>query len=88
MEDLEKLVSLVDIESQKFIGHPVVSLPDIRIKFTGSNVFQWKKLVELTLKARGLLNHLSDDLVEVGSPMRKTWDAEEASIDSWLLSNM
>ena len=41
MEDLEKLVSLVDTGSQKFIGHPVVALLDIRIKFTGSNVFRW-----------------------------------------------
>ena len=88
MEDLEKSVSLVDTGSQKSTGHPVVALPDLRIKFTGSNVFLLKKLVELTLKARGLINHLSDNPMELGSPMRKTWDAEEALIHSWLLSNM
>ena len=88
MEDLEKSMSLVDTESQKSTRHPDVALPDLRIKSTGSKVFRWNKLVELTLKARGLLNHLSDDLVELGSPMRKTWDAEDALIHSWLLSNM
>ena len=45
-------------------------------------------MVELTLEARGLLNHLSDDPMELESPMRKTWDSEEALIHSWLLSNM
>ena len=39
MEDLEKSVSLVDTRSHKSTGHLVVALPDLWIKFTGSNVF-------------------------------------------------
>ncbi|XP_078446364.1 uncharacterized protein LOC144715310 [Wolffia australiana] len=62
-----------------------IILPDISIKFDGTNGYQWRQHVELSLEARFLLENLSKDPIFPGNPSFRTWKSKESLTCHWLL---
>ena len=48
------------------------------MKFSGTNLYQWKPFVRLTLKASSLSKNLVEDPVDEKNPGFGAWEAEEA----------
>ena len=71
-----------DLGRQSFVFPP----PDV--KFDGGNMFEWSKMINLTLYGCQLGDHLKDNPREEASPEFKKWKSEESLILSWMLRSM
>ena len=54
----------------------------------GGNMFEWSKMITLTLDGSQLGDHLTEAPVLATNPEYKTWKAKEASILGWMLRSM
>ncbi|XP_078441459.1 uncharacterized protein LOC144711354 [Wolffia australiana] len=69
-------------------GRPNFIFPPPEVKFDGGNMFEWSKMVTLTLYGCQLGDHLTDDPRAASDPEYKKWRAEESLILSWMLRSM
>ena len=51
-------------------------------------MFEWSKLVQLTLDGSQLGHHLTDPPLTSTDPSYKVWKSEEAFIHQWILVSM
>ncbi|XP_078435144.1 uncharacterized protein LOC144706347 [Wolffia australiana] len=70
------------------LGRPAVVFPPSEVKFDGGNMFEWSKMVTLTVYGCLLGDHLTDLPKAVADPEFKKWKAEESLILSWMLRSM
>ncbi|XP_078437652.1 uncharacterized protein LOC144708275 [Wolffia australiana] len=69
-------------------GRPNFIFPPPEVKFDGGNMFEWSKMVTLTLYGCKLGDHLTNDPRAASDPEYKKWRAEESLILSWMLRSM
>ena len=69
-------------------GNSTFVLPPPEIKFDGGHMFEWSKMITLTLDGSQLGDHLTEDLMLLTDPEYKKWKAIESSILSWMLRSM
>ena len=67
---------------------PAFVFPPPEIKFDGGNMFEWSKMITLTLDGSQLGDHLTEDPMPLTDPEYKKWMAIESSILSWMLRSM
>ena len=70
------------------IGRPIFVFLPPEVKFDGGNMFEWSKMITLTLDGSQLGDHLTEAPVLATDPEYKTWKAKEASILGWMLRSM
>ena len=70
------------------IGRPAFIFPPLEVKFDGGNIFEWYKMITLTLNGCQLGDHLTEVPKPVTDPEYKKWKAEESLILSWMLRSM
>ncbi|XP_078428525.1 uncharacterized protein LOC144700847 [Wolffia australiana] len=71
-------------------AQPRLFLPVLDIKYNGINGQKWITLVQRSLKAIYLGNHLTEDAPSEDAPKleRVIWESEEAFITNWMIKNM
>ena len=62
------------------LGRSTSVFPPPEVKFDGGNMFEWSKMINLTLYGCQLGDHLTENLREVTNPEYKKWKAEESLI--------
>ena len=77
-----------ELSTTSDVGKTPIVFPDIQVKSDGLNMFEWSKLVQLTLDGRQLGHHLTDPLLSSTDPSCKVWKSEEALIHKWILVSM
>ena len=63
-------------------------IPDLDLKYNGTNGYSWMKLTERSLVAAFIGDHLIDDSSPTDKLRLKIWKAEEAYITNWMMRNM
>ncbi|XP_078448442.1 uncharacterized protein LOC144717008 [Wolffia australiana] len=63
-------------------------IPDLDLKYDGTNGYSWMKLTERSLVAAFMGDHLTDDSPPTDRLRLKLWRAEEAYITNWMVRNM
>ena len=69
-------------------GRPTFVFPRPEVKFDGANMFEWSKMITLTLHGCQLGDHLTDNSKAETDQDYKKWKAEESLILSWMLRSM
>ena len=77
-----------DVAHSQDIGRPAFVFPPPEVKFDGRNMFEWSKMITLTLNGCQLGDHLTEAPKSVTDPEYKKWKAEESLILSWMLRSM
>ena len=70
------------------IGRPAFVFPPPEVKFDGGNMFEWSKMITLTLEGSQLGDHLTEAPVAATDPEFKRWKAAESLTLSWMLRSM
>ena len=70
------------------IGRPAFVFPHPEVKFDGGNMFEWSKMITLTLDGCHPGDHLTETPRGETDPEFKKWKAEETLILSWMLRSM
>ena len=70
------------------VGRAPIVFPDIQVKFDGLNMFEWSKLVQLTLDGRQLGHHLTDPPLTSTDPSYKARKSEDSLMHQWILVSM
>ena len=63
-------------------------IPDLDLKYNGTNGYSWMKLTERSLVAAFMGDHLTDNSPPTDKLRLKLWRAEEAYITNWMVRNM
>ena len=63
-------------------------IPDLDLKYNGTNGYSWMKLTERSLVVAFMGDHLIDDSIPTDKLRLKIWKAEEAYITNWMARNM
>ena len=63
-------------------------IPDLDLKYNGTNGYSWMKLTERSLVAAFMGDHLTDNSPPTDKLRLKLWRAEEAYITNWMVKNM
>ena len=77
-----------DVGHSQDIGRPALVFPPPEVKFDGGNMFEWSKMITLTLDGCQLGDHLTEAAKPVTDPDYKKWKAAESLILSWMLRSM
>ena len=67
---------------------PTFVFPPPEIKFDGGNMFEWSKMITLTLDGSQSGDHLTEYPMPLTDPEYKKWKVIESSILSWMLRSM
>ena len=70
------------------LGRPTFVFPPPEVKFDGGNMFEWSKMINLTLHGCQLGDYLTENPREETNPEYKKLKAEESLILSWMLRSM
>ncbi|XP_078441005.1 uncharacterized protein LOC144710992 [Wolffia australiana] len=70
------------------VGRGTIVFPPAEVKFDGGNMFEWSKMVTLTVYGLFLGDHLTDEPRTPADPDYKRWKAEESLILQWMLRSM
>ncbi|XP_078441716.1 uncharacterized protein LOC144711607 [Wolffia australiana] len=90
VEKESEITSLTSVKTGETPTQPRLILPDLDIKYNGINGQKWITLVQRSLKAIYLGNHLTEDPPSEDAPKleRVIWESEEAFITNWMIKNM
>ena len=77
-----------EASSLSAVGRPAFLLPPPEVKFDGGNMFEWSKMITLTIDGSPLGDHLTEAATPATDPEYKKWKAAESSILSWMLRSM
>ncbi|XP_078434506.1 uncharacterized protein LOC144705610 [Wolffia australiana] len=77
-----------DLSPLQDSGQPTLVFPPPEVKFDGGNMFEWSKMITLTLFGFLLGDHLTEDPRSATDPDFKRWKAEESLILGWMLRSM
>ena len=78
----------LEVAQLQDIGRPSYVFPPPEVKFDGGNMFEWSKMVILTLHGCQLGDHLTKSPKSGADLEYKRWKAEESLILSWMLRSM
>ena len=77
-----------EASSLSAVGRPAFLFPPPKVKFDGGNMFEWSKMITLTLDGSQLGDRLTEAATPATDPEYKKWKAAESSILSWMLRSM
>ena len=79
---VDEVMPMVDYTKNKLV------IPDLDLKYNGTNGYSWMKLTERSLVAAFMGDHLINDPPPTDKLQLKIWKAEEAYITNWMVRNM
>ena len=77
-----------DVAHSQYIGRSTFVFPRLEVKFDGGNMFEWSKMITLTLNGCQLGDHLTEGPKLVTDLEYKKWKAKESLILNWMLWSM